>query len=132
MANDPSTDVTSQLATLLGSLTLSSGQPFPPPPPQISGSSLQTEFSHLHLLPEQRHGAAADIDTEMEQMDFSELGTSQQTHPSNRLAAVAAATTSPADGEESYLCIRCGSLISVARKDAHDQAWCPALHKELP
>ena len=31
-----------------------------------------------------------------------------------------------ADGGASYVCERCGSVISVARQVAHNQTWCPA------
>jgi hypothetical protein len=66
----------------------------------------------------------------MDQMDISleqQLRGNRMT-PSPR----GAAATSAADGEASFMCDRCGSVISVARKAAHDQTWCPALQKQLP
>jgi hypothetical protein len=132
MAKDPSTDVTAQLASLLGSLTLSSGQsstshhPLPLPLPHMT--SLQTDFqNNFHLF------SPGTIDVDMDDT----LPPPQQLLGSTSLSPLsssrnAASTSSPADGEASYLCESCGSLISVARKDAHEQTWCPALQKQPP
>ena len=35
-----------------------------------------------------------------------------------------------ADGEASYVCEFCGNVISLARRTAHEQSWCPAIHKQ--
>lgn len=129
MAKDPSTDVNAQLASLLGSLTLSRSNPHSSSLPM---PTLQTEFGGLDLLPgrERNSQQHTSLDIEMHQMDIhleqQLLGDSRT--PSTRDAAAIAV----ADGEASFMCDRCGSLISVARKAAHDQAWCPALQKQLP
>ena len=132
MAKDPSTDVTAQLASLLGSLTLSSGQSstshHPLPLPQQHISSLQTDFqNNLHLF----SPGAIDVDMNDTLPPQKQLLGSTRLSPLSSRNAVAI-TSSPADGEASYLCESCGSLISVARKDAHQQTWCPALQKPPP
>jgi len=31
-----------------------------------------------------------------------------------------------APGEQCFVCGRCGGVVSTARRDAHEQLWCPA------
>lgn len=31
-----------------------------------------------------------------------------------------------APGEQSFVCGRCGGVVSIARQDAHERLWCPA------
>ncbi len=56
--------------------------------------------------------------------------------PPSLLAAAASSTNeaarlgrlvSEAEGA-SYVCPRCGGVVSVARQQAHQQLWCTALH----
>ncbi len=131
MAKDPSTDVTAQLASLLGSLTLSSGQSstshHPLPLPHMT--SLQTDFqNNLHLFPP----GTIDVDMDDTLPPPQQLLGSARLSPLSSSRNAVAITSSPADGEASYLCESCGSLISVARKEAHEHTWCPALQKHPP
>lgn len=127
MAKDPSTDVNAQLASLLGSLTLSRSDPHS----SNLLPTLQTEFHDLNLLQKRERNSQqhTPLDIEMDQMDIPSeqqlLGNSVTPSPRGT-----AATAVAIDEEASFLCDRCGSVISVARKAAHEQTWCPALQKQ--
>jgi len=116
MAKEPSTDVNAKLASLLGSLTLSTSDPHSS---SLQLPTLQTEFRDLDLLPgrEKNSQQHTTLDLEMDQMDI----------PLEQQLLENSITPSHRDGEASFLCDRCGSVISVARKVAHEQTWCPAL-----
>lgn len=64
----------------------------------------------------------------MEQMDVSESIPRENEGMLSQIRERAPAAVA-SDGESSYVCARCNSVISVARKAAHDETWCPALQK---